>query len=154
MLLEERTKHPGYRTVVISLILRFLVAILRGGGIANEIMLKREETAAEANVRDFLAFLSTHYMESVSVDEAARQANVSRSHFHATFRRIAGKPFTRYLQTLRVDAAKRLLAEGIGVDEAIRRSGFTSKSNFYRIFRAITGRAPAQIRHLRPGCDT
>jgi AraC family transcriptional regulator len=80
----------------------------------------------------------------------AREVCVSRSHFAKLFRDEAGLAPYRYLKTLRLEYAKRLLREtNLTVKEVAATVGIADISHFVRDFKAHHGASPAEFRRQR-----
>jgi AraC-like DNA-binding protein len=110
-----------------------------------------EDVPAGERSRDIVAeavrILQQEYAEKTSVEELSARLHVSASHLSRLFRKAHGIGPYRYLSTLRINQAKRLLAlEDSTVEEAARACGFCSTSNFIREFRRIDGETPLQYR--------
>ena len=76
----------------------------------------------------------------------AREVHLSESYFSTLFKKRCGTSFTEYLNAVRIEESKRLLAQGdLNVTEAAVRVGFASQSYFSKVFRRVTGMSP---RHL------
>lgn len=83
----------------------------------------------------------------LALDEAAAAAGLSVAHFSNLFHRKTGVTFTRYVQTRRIEEAKRLLAEtGRTITDICYACGFNSLTHFNRVFRRGTGHSPSQLR--------
>lgn len=88
--------------------------------------------------------------EPLRLEDLAREAALSASHFSRCFRKATGTTPYRYLMRLRVDEAKNLLAE---TDESVvqvaLRVGYSSQSRFAEIFRRCVGMTPSDFRRHR-----
>ena len=101
-----------------------------------------------ANMNRLMDEEAVYCDESLSLSGLAAQLNVSAHQLSEILNERLGQSFPRYLKTLRVNAACRLLLEqpedtilNIGLSV-----GFNSSSAFYAAFREITGQAPGQYR--------
>lgn len=92
------------------------------------------------------AYLEAHYAESVSLDELSALAGLSKYHLLRCFTRRMGISPYSYLETLRVDQARRLLAQGVSLAETAQATGFADQSHFTRFFKQVTGVTPGQYR--------
>ena len=86
----------------------------------------------ERRISELLFYLDSMYIRPVTVEEALRITGMSRSSFHIHFQQATGQTFCQYLNDLRLATAEHLIAEGVPPDEAAKRSGFTSRSNYYQ----------------------
>ncbi len=88
--------------------------------------------------------------EDLHLEEVARECGVSASHLSRIFHHAAGLTFREYVARWRVEHAQRLL---IASDQSITgiayQSGFQSLSQFNRVFRAVYGKSPRQMRAER-----
>jgi YesN/AraC family two-component response regulator len=102
---------------------------------------------ADPRIRLALAFLRAHFAEEITLDDVAREAALSRSHFCRLFRHETGALFHEYLLQLRVSRAKALLPDRhLTVGEVAYSVGFNDLSHFDRTFRRIVGRTPTEYR--------
>ena len=91
--------------------------------------------------------------QGFSLAELARHLAVSERTLNRRFKRATGEAPLHYLQSLRVDVAKRLLEnKGLSVDAVSARVGYSDLSTFRRLFRRETGLSPReyQRRFSRP----
>ena len=96
----------------------------------------------ERRISELLFYLDSMYIRPVTVEEALRITGMSRSSFHIHFQQATGQTFCQYLNDLRLATAEHLISEGVPPDEAARRSGFTSRSNYYQQRRNRRASAP------------
>ncbi|MEV4537113.1 AraC family transcriptional regulator [Asanoa sp. NPDC049518] len=82
-----------------------------------------------------------------TVETLARVALASRSAFAKRFRDTVGDSPARYLARIRMEHAKRLLAERGSVAEVAVQLGYGSEAAFSRAFRRHAGVPPTQWRH-------
>jgi AraC-like DNA-binding protein len=106
---------------------------------------------ASASVKALLDHIAEHYGEPLSVADGQFITGLSRSHFHVAFRQATGTTFYRYLTTVRIGEASRLLRSTADSILAIALTcGFNSPSQFYKAFKKQTGTTPERHRHGRP----
>lgn len=95
------------------------------------------------------AFLTQNHTYSITVEQAAAYAGVSRSHLFRLFRQAYGMAPQEYLCQQRLQHAARLLKDGATVTEAAYSSGFSDLPHFSRRFRQEYGSAPSQYLHQK-----
>lgn len=99
-----------------------------------------------------LDFLSQHYTEPVTLEDAAAVSGFSKFHFSRLFKEYMNCNFYDYLVDLRVRAAERMLAAGeLPITEIALLSGFSSISTFNRTFRQKNQCTPGEYRALFSG---
>ena len=87
-------------------------------------------------------YMEQHFMERIYLDQICRHAGLSKSTLLRAFTRSKGVTPYRYLETIRINEAKKLLAWGIPPVEAAVRTGFSDQSHFTNYFNQFTGLAP------------
>ena len=88
--------------------------------------------ASERRISELLFYLDSMYVQPVTVEDALEITGMSRSSFHLHFQQATGQTFCQYLNDLRLAVADHLIRDGVPPDEAAKRSGFTSRSNYYQ----------------------
>ena len=87
--------------------------------------------------------LKQTYLENLSIEEFARQSNVSVSTFRQLFRKQYGMSPLNYRNMLRIQRAKQLLEyDSCTVAEVAYASGFDNIGYFCRYYKRITGETP------------
>ncbi|WP_158560320.1 AraC family transcriptional regulator [Paenibacillus contaminans] len=93
------------------------------------------------------AFMRMHFTEGITVDDAAKHAGVSRSHFSVVFTRQMGIAPVSFLQRLRMEKASRMLREtGLPVTEIALSLGYPELYSFTRAFSNYFGQSPTKFR--------
>lgn len=96
------------------------------------------------------SYLSMRLAEPVSVEDLARRAHLSPSHFAAEFRRRFGVPPHQYLLRLRIEHAQSLLTTTeTPLVEVAGLCGFADAAHLTKAFRRATGTTPAAYRRER-----
>lgn len=90
------------------------------------------------------AYLGEHCAETISLDELAAIANRSKYYLLRTFTRQKGISPYRYLETIRISRAKKLLEAGACPAEAAFQTGFADQSHFSNFFKTMIGLTPRQ----------
>jgi AraC-like DNA-binding protein len=104
----------------------------------------RPSLAALLRARDFIA---AHAGSRVTLEEIAAVADLTPWHFARAFHRQFGVPPHRFQLALRIDLARRLLADGLHGSEIALRIGFSDQSHFIRCFKQMTGMTPQRYQN-------
>ena len=92
-------------------------------------------------------YLHFHLSSDVSLAELAQTVGFSQSHFSNLFKQSTGKTPYQYLLQLRVERAKKLLAQSdSAIAEIATEVGFYDQSHLARHIRRITGVSPKRYR--------
>lgn len=96
-------------------------------------------------------FLNTRYGEPLTISEIAREANMSASTLHHTFKEVTSVSPLQYLKQIRLHQARLLMLQGgLSAGEAAHQVGYGSPSQFSREFKRLFGIAPTQeVQRLR-----
>jgi AraC family transcriptional regulator len=98
-------------------------------------------------VRRVCDFIIEHCAEDIGLDELAQLTGLTCKHFGRAFRQSTGLPPHRYLILQRIEAAKRLLADGVlTVGDVALECGFADQSHFTATFRKVVGVPPGAWR--------
>ena len=81
--------------------------------------------------------------ETADMAALARQAGLSREHFHRLFRKTIGLTPLEYARLARMARAKRLLLQGTSASHAALDCGFADQAHFSRWFKRYFGVTPA-----------
>ena len=110
-------------------------------------MIYGEAKAAEGVLAYVVQYLHAHYTEPITLEQLAQMEHISKSYLSRRFRQQTGMSVIRYVNRLRVEAAKRLLiGSKLRVNEIAYQVGFESPKYFYRVFKAAAGASPAAFR--------
>ncbi|MEO6961287.1 MAG: AraC family transcriptional regulator [Puia sp.] len=91
--------------------------------------------------------LHSGFCEEISLDQLAAEASLSKYHFLRLFRRAYGLPPYQYIQHLRIEKAKVLLADSvIPISDLAGQLGFDNSQSFSRLFYQRMGLYPTQYR--------
>lgn len=100
-------------------------------------------------IKRALNFIELNFAQDITLKSVAREVHLSESYFSTLFKKLCGASFTEYLNAVRVEESKRLLAQGeLNVTEAASRVGFSSQSYFSKVFRRVTGMSPRRYAEL------
>lgn len=112
----------------------------------------RKDDAAE-NIRlslireDIRAYIETHYMEDVSMQNAAQAMRYSEAYFCKLFKQCFHVNFSAYLNEYRIEKAKAMMENPrINVKDISLACGYSDSNYFARVFKRITGQTPSEYR--------
>ena len=104
-------------------------------------------TFGERSVSMFLDTLAHELDEPWTLEAMAERAGLKRTRFAHHCRKLTNLSPMTYLQHLRVEEAKRLLAKSDkSITEIAMRCGFASSAYFATVFRSRTKCAPGEFR--------
>lgn len=93
-------------------------------------------------------YMEQHFAERIYLDQICRYAGLSKSTLLRAFMKSKGVTPYRYLETIRINEAKKLLAEEVPPVEVAIWTGFSDQSHFTNYFNQFIGLAPGIYREI------
>lgn len=109
----------------------------------EECFLKCQEEVEKA-----CEFINRHYAEHISLEQISQYASLSKSSLLRAFTKSKGITPYRYLITVRINNAKKLLEQGVLPVDAAFKTGFSDQSHFTNFFTTFIGISPGAYREL------
>ena len=101
----------------------------------------------DRRLRRAIEFMHDNFGSEIALEEIAGAAYLSEYHFARLFKQITGVTPHVYLANLRLDRARKLLAETtLSISEIASTVGYQSQSHFTKVFKSITGVTPRAYR--------
>ncbi|WP_246196074.1 GlxA family transcriptional regulator [Aquisphaera giovannonii] len=135
-------------------IARHLVMFVRRPGGQPQFSAALDLQAAERRpIRELQAWIAGHPSGDLSVGALAARVHMSPRNFARVFRDEVGQTPARFVERVRVEAARRLLEESAaGLDRVARECGFGGPDSMRRSFLRVLRVAPSKYRgRLLPG---
>lgn len=99
------------------------------------------------NIKKIQLYIRRHYAEPLTLDALSEHIHLSKYHISHEFKRCCGLSIVEYINGIRINEAKLLLAEtSLSVSEIAMSVGFESLNYFYRVFRKQEAITPLQYR--------
>ncbi|HEY0716222.1 MAG TPA: GlxA family transcriptional regulator [Streptosporangiaceae bacterium] len=127
---------------------RQLVVFLRRPGNQTQFSAQlRAQVAQREPLREVQRWITEHPGDNLSVDALAKRARLSPRQFARAFTAETGTPPGRYVDQVRLEAARRLLEDTRdGVEQISRRCGYHTPEAMRRAFRQSLQVSPAEYR--------
>jgi AraC-like DNA-binding protein len=146
---ELKKNDAGWREIIRSQINQLAVYLLRSHfnlQKSDEVELSRAGIV-DRRLRRALEFMHDNCGRELKLSEIAAAAYLSDFHFARLFKKITGMTPHGYLASLRIERARKMLAEtDLSIAEIGAQIGYTSQSHFTKIFRESTGMTPRAFR--------
>ena len=98
-------------------------------------------------IRKAMKYISEHFPEPITLEEVAGHVHLNPSYFSSTFKQACGSSFKEYLNMVRIEESKRLLANtDYSLINIAIATGFEDQSYFSKVFKKHTGMTPKQYR--------
>jgi len=141
MLEEYHEQAPGYQQIIHSRIIEILVMTMR------KIYLEYRQDQHEQDMEQIVKYISTNYMNDITLKDICRQFNYSFSYMSMKFKKTLGLTYIEYLQKTRVEQSMRLLSNtDASVVEIAQIVGYRDIKSFYTVFKRFANTTPAKFR--------
>lgn len=104
--------------------------------------------ACPREIEKACAFMESHYMGHIYLDQICRCAGLSKSTLLRAFTKSKGVTPYSYLENIRIGKAKKLLEQGVPPIETALQTGFSDQSHFTNYFNRFIGLAPGVYRDI------
>ena len=109
---------------------------------------KEGETAGNFLINQAIAYMQKHYSEKLTLQDVADACYVSQWHLSKLMNRHTGKSFYDILNSLRIKAAKELLADpGLRISDIGEKVGYADTAHFSRVFKKLVGMSANEYRN-------
>ena len=124
---------------------------LLGGTIGRSLQKASEAKKAEDNrpIRQAKQYIEENYSRSLTLEEVSEMAGFAPGYFSTLFKKETGVTFLEFLQSVRMDAAKKLLVSGNeGMNVICEKVGYADVKYFTKCFIKYTGLKPGEYRKI------
>jgi transcriptional regulator GlxA family with amidase domain len=140
------------RDVALMTARQLVMFVQRPGGQSQFSAQLGAQVAARDPLRDLQAWIAEHPDEDHSVERLAARVAMSPRHFARVFRDEVGSTPAAYVESVRVEVARRLLEQsGLSAADVARAAGFGTPETLRRAFARRVGVSPVEYRdRFRP----
>lgn len=139
---EMEAAAPYYKTAVKAEVIALLTRLFR---IASEDAIPVSHDKRLDMVREAITYIRQHYKEALTVEIISAHVGFSKYYFCRVFHEITGKTVVDYINFMRCDHARKLLADGhCNVGESAEQSGFHNLSYFSKTYKRYMGVLPSE----------
>lgn len=94
-----------------------------------------------------IRYISKNFPQNLTLDMVAEHVHLNPAYFSTLFKQSTGSTFKEYLNMVRVEESKRLLANtDYSIIDIALATGFEDQSYFSKVFKKYTGLTPKQYR--------
>ncbi len=98
-------------------------------------------------IRDALKFINVNYMKDISLKEVSDHVFMNSWYFSAQFKKIMKLSMVDYLNSVRIESAKNLLADNnLKIYQVAEMTGYSDPTYFSTVFKHITALSPKDYR--------
>ena len=141
-------KPAGYEIEIKSFLFGIFYLLFSNGAIIH--MHGKTNTVKQyqtERLKIVLNFIKDHYAEAISVEDIAKEVNLTRYHFCRVFKTLTGQTPIEYINHFRVNQAVRLLEDDTRkIMDIAFDVGFNNFSYFIEIFKRYKNCTPSEYR--------
>lgn len=94
-----------------------------------------------------IRYISKNFTRNLTLDDVANHVHLNSAYFSTLFKQSTGSSFKEYLNMVRIEESKRLLANtDYSIIDIALATGFEDQSYFSKVFKKYTGLTPKQYR--------
>jgi transcriptional regulator GlxA family with amidase domain len=132
-----------------NLIARHFVLYARRPGYQSQFSpLLQAQTVADAPFAELIEWMQAHLDHRLDVPELAARAGLSERSFYRKFTEATGKTPAHFVECLRLDAARTLLAGDLPLKTIAGKVGLSSPARFGQAFERRFGMVPSLFRQM------
>ncbi len=106
--------------------------------------LEQELKNANIHIQKALQYMEAHIGEPISRSDVANFVGFSSSYFSRVFQNITGRGYSEYLTDMRIEKAKKMLADNCKVKDVAKQLAFHDARYFSRVFCKKVGYLPSE----------
>ena len=135
------------REIALAVARALVMFLRRPGGQAQFSAQLAVQLAEHEPLRDLQSYVIEHPDEALTVETLARRAGMSPRNFARVFQREVGSTPAKFVTSVRIETARRLLEETSDDLEAVcAKSGLGTPESMRRAFQRVVGISPGQYR--------
>ncbi len=146
MLYEFENETVYSDSVIKNLMECLFIMILRKCDLSGN----RKNSSENDAIRKSVLYLHSRFRENPTLAQVASIAGLNKNYFSGLFHETTGKTYKEYLNSLKLEHAKKLvLTSNIPVTQICFASGFNSLTNFLRVFKEAYNISPTAMRRRK-----
>jgi len=142
-------KNNKSKDVLLDLMIQELIVRLLQTSAKSVLLNDANSQFSDTRIGAVIRYIKDNFTnKDISVELLAKQACMSASHFHKTFKNTLGISPIDYLNSEKIKHAKKLIkaSKGLTISEIAFKSGFNSTSYFNRQFKKLELMTPQQFK--------
>jgi two-component system response regulator YesN len=106
---------------------------------------------SEQIVRQSMQYIRDNLKQPLTVEQCAKQANLSAGYFSNVFKKVVGMTVQQFITQERIERAKQMLIEDYQVQEISDALSYEHRRYFSEVFKKVTGMTPSEFRQAYLG---
>ena len=132
-----QNKNVGYKILTLSIIYKILGTTYK----------ETKKYALPSNFKDAISIVNSKYKDNaLSISHVCREAHISEPYFRKLFFEHYKKTPISYINELRIENARNLIASGVTIEQAAYNSGFNDSKYFSRVIKKYFNCTPRELK--------
>lgn len=105
-----------------------------------------------AAVEKTMIYINQNLNENLTLDTLAKIANMNKTYYSTTFKKVTGVSVWEYILNMRIELAISYLVmnkETYNISEIAQLCGFNNATNFNKTFKKVTGKTPSEYKKTK-----
>lgn len=105
-----------------------------------------------AAVEKTMIYINQNLNENLTLESLAKLANMNKTYFSTTFKKVTGQSVWEYILNMRIELAISYLVmnkEKYNISEIAQMCGFNNATNFNKTFKKVTGKTPSEYKKTK-----
>ncbi len=126
----------------------FIIECIKPADKSIITQLRDDDTATESQkiTSEIYAYLTEHTHDRISLADVADALYFSESYIKKAFRKETGKTVMQVFSELKIEEAKKLIAQGVPFGEISEKLSFCNKNYFTAVFKEVSGMTPSDYK--------
>ncbi|ANF98309.1 response regulator transcription factor [Paenibacillus bovis] len=112
----------------------------------GELLQSMDGGSHESVMKQMTDFIRRHYSDNLKLEMLAEIFNYNSAYLGKMFKTYTGESFNHFLDQVRLDNAKEMLAQGMKVHKVAAQVGYANVDYFHSKFKKYTGISPSAYR--------
>ena len=118
----------------------------------NELMLKDDLSEKKDVIQEAKEYIIRNFNREIGLNEISEKFFINPYYFSQLFKKKTGETYQNYLIGLRVERAKKLLAEtDLKIYEVCEKVGYSDANHFNKVFERLVGMKPSEYKKKKQG---
>ncbi len=145
MMLKYYTEKSRFKDIKLNGMLSLLITSV----LENSVPSKESTGFFSSQIRETMAYILSDLTKSHKLEDVAKISGLSAPYFSHLFHKETGKPYKRWLTTVRIDYAKRIIEDkDASIIDICYECGYNTPSQFLKMFKRETSMTPTEYRKL------
>ena len=115
--------------------------------VHSEVNQREDNSKNQQKIKQAIAYIDEHYNEDLNMAVVSNEISMNYSLFSFAFKQYTGTNFVTYLRDIRIEKAKKLLAEtDLKVIDISQQVGYDNEKHFMKVFKSVCGVSPTEFR--------